>query len=84
MTIIRIKKQEITKIINNNSIFVYYYDEKDDSLLKVSTEIQENNGEKAFITKGDNNSQNDEGYHIQIKLNIKYNRNTNVEMKVMW
>ena len=47
-------------------------------------EIQENNGEKAFITKGDNNSQNDEGYHIQIKLNIKYNRNTNVEMKVMW
>lgn len=46
--LIRIKRQEITKIINNDSVFVYYYDEKDDSLLKVSTEIQENNGYYEF------------------------------------
>lgn len=46
--LIRIKKQEVSKIINSDSIFVYYYDEKDDSLLKVSAEIQENNGYYEF------------------------------------
>lgn len=35
-------------------------------------EIQENNGEKAFITKGDNNSQNDEGIVTEEQVEGKY------------
>ena len=43
--LIKIDKNSVDAILNNpNNVFVYYYKEDDDKLLKVAMEIQSNNG----------------------------------------